>query len=157
MKNNDRLVRELLRGIGHNDNRYFRPVPASYGYLRPGDIISFQYNLEEAGGDYSTRLCLVVRNDTGSVGYLSLRDNWLLSCFSLNEAPVTLIKYIIERLYKNRNLCSRRNIVKGLTILLGSYRTYMLRRMHENSKFFPDLNKIKSSDLYGFDFDSEDL
>lgn len=159
MDNNDYELRQLLIDLGHADNRYFKSVPVSFGYIRPGDFVTFEYDLSEAGesGIY-TRLCLVVRNDTGSVGYLSLKNNWLVSCFRLNSAPAILIKYIIERLYKNRTLCSRRNIVEGLTALLGSisYRTYMLRRIQNFQKFNPDKNKIKQLEL-GLDSSLDDL
>ena len=136
----------IFSDLEHTSNRYFRSIPVSYGAVRPGDLVTFKYNLEEEGIQaYYPRLCLVVRNQTGKTGYTSLRGNHLISCFRLNDAPLVVIKYIILTLHKNQNKCSYDIIQRGLNALLGTvnYRTYMLRRMEDFQIFTPDKNKIK--------------
>lgn len=136
---------EIFYSLKHTDYLYFRSIPTSYSSMRPGDLVVFKYDLSEEGiTDYYPRLCLVVKNQTGKIGYFSLKENWLLSCFRLNDAPLSVVKYIIKFLYKDRNKCSYDVIKKGLTGLLGSinYRTYMLRRIDELQRFSPDKNKI---------------
>lgn len=142
MRNKDLHV---FSDLNHRDTRYFRSIPVSYGSIRPGDLIVFKYNLEEEGiKAYYPRLCLVVKNQLGTVGYTSLRGNHLLSCFRLNDAPLVVVKYIILTLHKNKNKCSYDIIQRGLNALLGTvnYRTYMLRRIEDFQLFNPDKSKI---------------
>jgi hypothetical protein len=141
---------ELYNSLNLAKKNYFKPIPKSYSLIRPGDLIQFKYDLSEEGDNsFYTRFCLVVRNQTGKVGYTSLRGNELLSCYRLNDATPVILRQLIQSLYGRTDLCSYDFIQKGLTWLLGvsRYHTYMFRRMNNLEKISFDVRTIKIEEL----------
>lgn len=111
--------------------------PTSITYFRTGELVTFRYRLQDRLGVWTNhrRLALVVENDTGRNHYLSLRSNYLVSCFILS-GDSSIDNIILKRAYRNKS-ASRARILVAMKHLLGieSYRTFRINRMSQ-LKFF---------------------
>ena len=113
----------FLKKINHEDPKYFGPIPPSYGFISPGDILSFNYVYIDKQGSAkgASVVVLVVSVDRGPGIFLSSRNNKLLACFIIDQISPAILNYIITALNNNRDLLSYRSIIKSL----GSFPDFM--------------------------------
>ena|SRR3990167_11034879 len=138
-------LRDWFEDLGQDFSNVARRVPASLGYLMQGDLIMFQY----LGGEYGKRLphlfriALVVINDTGSISYVSLQKNLLLTCFNMDYSP-DIVKVLLQKFYKNRKKSFYRGIKPLMIRLFGSreYRSFILNKMINVYKINLDMESI---------------
>ena len=133
----EKQIRSELKGL-NKSKAYIVPVPVALMHLRPGNLVHFSYTIDTL--PTGKRLCLIVKNDTGRISYLSMRDNILLSCFRLSDAPKFVLNFILKRVYNRTKLAERQIMVEGLEALLGklNYRTYKISNIYSLHKIYID-------------------
>jgi len=148
-------IQTELKGLNQR-NADIVPLPVSLIHLRPGNLVHFSYTLDSMPS--GKRLCLIVKNDLGKISYISLRDNKLLSCFRLNEAPRFVINYILKKVYNRPKLAEREIIVEGLTALLGklNYRTYKISNIYSLHKIYIDRKALPDDDIEDYNPEKEE-
>lgn len=137
-------IQGLLSELNQSKVKITQVAP-SYVFLRPGNVISFRYFLDGLS-DY--KMCLVVKNDLGKIGYTSERGNRLLSCFRLADAPPFVISFILKKLYNKPKLAQRQLVQEGIVALLGTlnYRTYRLDKIRYLYKIYLEVKKLPEDD-----------
>jgi hypothetical protein len=133
----EKQIRSELKGLNQSKADIV-PVPVALMHLRPGNLVHFSYTIDTL--PTGKRLCLIVKNDTGRISYLSMRDNILLSCFRLSDAPKFVLNFILKRVYNRTKLAERQIMVEGLEALLGklNYRTYKISNIYSLHKIYID-------------------
>jgi hypothetical protein len=144
----------FLKKINHDDQKYFGPIPVSYGFISPGDILSFDYVYIDKRGSAkgASVVVLVVSVDRGPGIFLSSRNNKLLACFIIDDISPTILNYVISAINNNKGLLSYKTIKASLGSLFGSWNfiTYDLSKIRGLQKVQIDLNKLEtrsSSDI----------
>ena len=130
----------FLRNIGAYSEFAFAPIPKSSGFISPGDILFFEYPDDNGKNDF--RIVLVVASKYGQGIYTAKTGNKLLTCFKLDEPPFDVVRIILYKLYKNKELCSYDTITYGLNAILGEYRTYNLAKIELLHKLEFDQTKL---------------
>jgi hypothetical protein len=137
-------IQGLLAELNQKKVKIIQVAP-SYVFLRPGNVISFRYFLDGLS-DY--KMCLVVKNDLGKIGYTTKKGNRLLSCFRLADAPPFVISFILKTLYNKPKLAQRQLVQDGIIALLGTlnYRTYKLNKIRYLYKIYLEVKKLPEDD-----------
>lgn len=116
---------KFLRGINHDSEAYISPVPKSYSYFSPGQVINFNY--PESGNIWG----LVVEVERGPGVFISTRGNKLVCVFKLTNSPPETVNFVLKAIYKDRRLATYSNVINGMMAIFGrnSFRTYNLSKM----------------------------
>jgi hypothetical protein len=123
----------FLRRINHDDPKHFGPIPKSYGFISPGDVLAFDYvYIDRSGvskGDYVT--VLVVSTDRGHGIFTSTKNNKLLSCFILDTVSDSVLPMVLTNIKDTRKEISYYSLKKSLSSLFGiwNFRTYDLSKI----------------------------
>lgn len=117
-----------LEDINHAEESLIRPIPKSAGYLTPGAVVLFKYDID---GVVESRLALVVSNQRGNGVFTSTRGNRLMSCFRLTDVFSEVGSIILRHLNRNRRLNNYYLLADSLTPIFNkeSYRTYNLNKV----------------------------
>ena len=112
-------------------------VAVSPSLASSGDLLMFSY----AGSRAMDRVVLVVGNRKGSGVFLSTKRNLLLSAFQLS-ADTEILRIIIKKLYKRKDIARYDKIIAGLSAILGrsNYRTFMLSKISNPIRLRADIN-----------------
>lgn len=125
-------LKKLKESLEGNPNLTLKQALRGFAGIKPGDLVGFQYNLKTPTGVIKTqKMALVVAARKGRGVYLSPRDNLLMSCFRVHDAPEEILNLVIKNLYKNRTKCTYQGIINAVEKILGKYsfRTYNIRRI----------------------------
>lgn len=117
--------RKFLQGINHDQGSLITPVPRSYSFFSPGQVINFNY-------DGTPNIWgLVVEVERGPGIFISTRWNKLVCVFKLNDSDRETVKLVLKTIYKDRRLATYKNVINGLSAIFGSnsFRTYNLTKM----------------------------
>ena len=140
----------FLKKINHNDQKYFGPIPVSYGFISPGDILSFDYvYIDRRGASKGASVVvLVVSVDRGAGIFLSSKNNKLVACFILDDISPTILNYVISAINNNTGLLSYKSIKGSLGSLFGSwnFRTYDLNKIRGLQKINIEKSRLKDEE-----------
>jgi len=113
------------------DGKVIQSRFTSFLGLQAGDLVSFEYT------DGSSRFGLVVRSKRTFRGYfLSTKDNTLLNIFLLDSITESMLKLILNNLYRNRIRCTYKNTPRILSVFIGekNFRTFNTAKIHHLAK-----------------------
>lgn len=134
----------FLYYLGNNVKGSASPIPASIGFISPGDVLSFRY---ETGTHYRT--VLIVSIDRGPGTFISTRGNLLIACFRLDWAHPEILKIVLKEVYKKRSISNYYKLLKAMNLIFGTsnFRSYMLSKMRYVHEIQLDLSKVKWQDI----------
>ena len=117
--------KKFLQSINHEDESLITPVPKSYSYFSPGQVLNFNY--AESGSIWG----LVVEVQRGPGIFISTRGNKLVCVFKLTNSSPEIVSLVLKTIYKDRRLATYQNVINGLSAIFGknSFRTYNLTKM----------------------------
>jgi len=117
--------RNFLQAINHDDDTLVSPVPRSYSYFSPGQVVNFNY--PESGNVWG----MVVDVERGPGVFISTRGNKLVCVFKLTNASPETVNFVLKAIYKDRRLATYSNVINGMIAIFGrnSFRTYNLAKM----------------------------
>ena len=116
---------KFLRDINHENESFISPVPKSYSYFSPGQVLNFNY--PESGNIWG----LVVEDERGPGIFISTKGNKLVCVFKLTNSPPETVNFVLKAIYKDRRLATYSNVINGMIAIFGrnSFRTYNLSKM----------------------------
>jgi len=116
---------KFLRDINHENESFISPVPKSYSYFSPGQVLNFNY--PESGNIWG----LVVEVERGPGIFISTKGNKLVCVFKLTNAAPETVNFVLKAIYKDRRLATYSNVINGMIAIFGrnSFRTYNLSKM----------------------------
>ena len=117
--------KNFLIGINHDNDVFITPVPKSYSYIRPAQILNFKY--PKSGDIWG----MVVEVERGPGIFISTRGNKLVCVFKLTNSSPETVNFVLKTIYKDRRLATYKNVINGLSAIFGtnSFRTYNLSKM----------------------------
>lgn len=119
--------RNFLRAINHDSEAFITPVPKSYSFIYPSQILNFYYTTPDSKVVWG----LVVEVERGPGIFISTRGNKLVCVFKLTSIGPETVNFILKTIYKNKRLATYQNVINSLSTILGSssFRTYNLSKM----------------------------
>ena len=117
--------KNFLQAINHDDEAFITPVPRSYSFIKPAQVLNFNY--PESGVIWG----LVVEVERGPGIFVSTRGNKLVCVFKLTNSSPETVNFVLKTIYKDRRLATYSNVINGLSAIFGrnSFRTYNLSKM----------------------------
>jgi hypothetical protein len=140
---------DFLKKINHADAAFVALVPPSTGYISAGDILKFNYVYFKSNMPVTdSPTVLVVSIDRGNGLFLSTQNNMLISCFKIDDVSESVLKIVINAIYKDRGLANYRVIKKALSSIFGSwnFRTYKVSNLSGLNKIQIDRRRLKDSE-----------
>ena len=138
---------KFLKSFGPLRQTYIQPIPPSSSMISPGDLLIFKYskdngviyNFAQKFSSLGQRIVLIVSCKRGK-GSFPGRKGTLISCFKITDTSPTVVKIILNELYKkNRTPSYYGSIKNSLIAILGAntFHTYQLNKMHSINKVNP--------------------
>ncbi len=136
-------LENFLKTYNQDINKSVAPAPKSSGFVKPGDIYTFNFSpvKHEYPPPESFRVVLVVEAYGGAGIAKTSRGTPVLCGFILTTIPSSTIAVIMRALHKNRRACSYSNIIQNLTYIFGksNFRTFGLAKIKNFHSI--DINK----------------